>query len=244
MRVFRGFDALPAFSHAAVTTGSFDGVHRGHCRLLECVQAAARQRGGESVVLTLEPHPRIFFGDRDMRLLTTLDEKRELLEQAGVDNLVVMPFDLCFSRLTAREFIADYIVGRIGAEHLTVGYNHRFGHDRQGGPEFLGAISREFGLSVEEVACYDAEGDRVSSTMIRRAVGEGRMATATRLAGHPYIIIGMACGGQVESLPEYKLLPPDGEYQAQAEGRPCRARICKGKIMIDRDINGLVKLML
>ena len=244
MRVFRGFGSLPAFRHAAVTTGSFDGVHRGHRMLLERVRAAAASRGGESVVLTLEPHPRIFFGDGDMRLLTTLDEKTALLEDAGVDNLVVMPFDSDFSRLTAREFISDYIVGRIGAEHLTVGYNNRFGHDRQGGKAFLSAVNREFGLQVEEAECFDAEGDKVSSTMIRRAVSEGRMQTAARLAGHPYIIIGTARRGVVGGVPEYKLLPPDGEYDAKVGNTECRLHINNGKILINNDINGLTTIML
>ena len=244
MRVFRGFGSLPEFRYAAVTTGSFDGVHRGHRMLLERVQSAAKERGGESVVLTLEPHPRIFFGDRDMRLLTTLDEKIALLEDAGVDNLVVMPFGPDFSRLTAREFIADIIVGRIGAEHLTVGYNNRFGHDRQGGADFLESVRREFGIAVEEVACYDAEGDRVSSTMIRRAVGEGRMDTAARLAGHPYIIIGMSRDGVMENISEYKLLPPDGEYPAKVGGEDCRVRIKGSTVLIDNDIDGLITIML
>lgn len=244
MRVFRGFGSLPAFRHATVTTGSFDGVHRGHRMLLDSVCEAAAVRGGESVVLTLEPHPRIFFGDRDMRLLTTLDEKISLLEQAGVDNLVVMPFDAELSRMAAREFVAEYIVGRIGAEHLTVGYNHRFGHDRQGGAEFIAAVQRDFGLQVTEAGCFDAEGDRVSSTMIRRAVSEGRMQTAARLAGHLYIIIGTARGGEVAGLPEYKLLPPDGEYAAKAGETDCTIRISEGKILIDSDINGLITITL
>ena len=244
MRVFRGFGELPEFRHAAVTTGSFDGVHRGHRMLLESVCKAAAERGGESVVLTPEPHPRIFFGDGDMRLLTTLDEKIALLEDAGVDNLIVMPFDLNFSRLTAREFIEEYIVGRIGAEHITVGYNNRFGHDRQGGAEFLAAVSREFGLQVAEAECFDAEGDKVSSTMIRRAVSEGRMQTAARLAGHLYIIMGTVHGGIVNGVPEYKLLPPDGDYAASVGGKECRLYIENGKILIDSDINGLTTIML
>ena len=244
MRVFRGFDSLPAFRHAAVTTGSFDGVHRGHCKLLECVQREAQRRGGESIVLTPEPHPRIFFGDGGIKLLTTLAEKITLLEQAGVDNLVVMPFDAGFSRLTAREFIARHIVGEIGAEHLTVGYNNRFGHDRQGGAEFLAAVSREFGLQVEEAARYDAEGEQVSSTMIRRAVSEGQMQRAARLAGHPYIIIGMARGGVVEGVPEYKLLPPDGEYDARVGGEECKMRIAGGKLLLNTRIEGLVTITL
>lgn len=244
MRIFRGFDNLPRFRHAAVTVGSFDGVHRGHRILLNNVIEAAAVHGGESVVLTLEPHPRIFFGDGNMRLLTTPDEKISLLEQAGIDNLVVMPFDLSFSRLTAREFIAEYLVGRTHAEHLTVGYNHRFGHDRQGGAEFLSAISREYGLQVAEVGCFDAEGDKVSSTVIRQAVGEGRMQTAARLTGHPYIIIGDVCDGVVTGIPEYKLLPPDGEYAAHAGGKECRLRIDGGKMFIDNDINGLITITL
>ena len=244
MRVFRGFGSLPEFRHAAVTVGSFDGVHRGHRILLNKVREAAAERGGESVVMTLEPHPRLFFGDEDMHLLTTLEEKAALLEQAGADNLVVMPFDLSFSRLTAREFINECIVARIGAEHLTVGYNHRFGHDRCGGAEFLASVRQEFGLAVEEVACYDAEGDKVSSTVIRRAVSEGLMQTAARLAGHPYIIIGTACGGVVDTLSEHKLLPPDGEYDAKVGNTECRLHISNGKILTNNDINGLITIML
>ena len=244
MRVFRGFSGLPKFRHAAVTVGSFDGVHRGHRILLEHVYSAASERDGESVVLTLEPHPRIFFGDGEMRLLTTLDEKISLLERTGVDNLVVMPFDLNFSRMTAREFIAEYIVGRIGAEHLTVGYNHRFGHDRQGGSEFLTTVNREFGLQISEVACYDAEGDKVSSTTIRQAVCEGLMQTAARLAGHPYIIKGMATDGVVHNIAEYKLLPPDGEYTAIVGSNECKITISKRKILINNDINGLITIKL
>lgn len=244
MRVFRGFDSLPVLRHAAVTTGSFDGVHRGHCVLIESVRRAAAERGGESVVLTLEPHPRIFFGDSGMRLLTTLDEKIALLERAGADNLIVIPFDTNFSRLTAREFIAEYIVGRIGAEHLTVGYNHRFGHDRQGGAEFLAAVSREYGVAVERVGCCDADGDKVSSTEIRRAVGEGRMQMAARLSGHPYIIIGMACNGAMCDIGRHKLLPPDGEYAATVGGEACTATVCDGKIVLDKSINGLIEISL
>ncbi len=128
MRVFYGFDALPHFVRPTVTVGSYDGVHSGHLALLRTVAGRARAQGGESVVLTFEPHPRVTLGRADgLRLLTSLEEKIYLLGQQGIDNLIVIPFDKAFSALAPDTFIRDYLVGRIGAETLVVGFNHRFG---------------------------------------------------------------------------------------------------------------------
>ena len=116
MRVFHGFEALPHFTHPAVTVGSYDGVHSGHLKLLRTVTAAARGQGGESIVFTFEPHPRITLGKADgLRLLTTLDEKTALLEELGVDNVIVIPFDRAFSALSGEEFADDYLIGKVGA---------------------------------------------------------------------------------------------------------------------------------
>ena len=131
MRVFYGFDALPRFREPAVTVGSFDGVHLGHQALLARLCEEARATGGESIVLTFDPHPRITLGRTDgFRQLTTLDEKLALLERLGIDDVIVIPFDRAFSALSGREFIERYLKGRIGTRTLVVGYNHRFGHDR------------------------------------------------------------------------------------------------------------------
>ena len=126
MRVFYGFDALPRFREPAVTVGSFDGVHLGHQALLARLCEEARATGGESIVLTFDPHPRITLGRTDgFRQLTTLDEKLALLERLGIDDVIVIPFDRAFSALSGREFIERYLKGRIGTRTLVVGYNHR-----------------------------------------------------------------------------------------------------------------------
>ena len=167
MRVFYGFDALPHFVRPTVTVGSYDGVHSGHLALLRTVAGRARAQGGESVVLTFEPHPRVTLGRADgLRLLTSLEEKIYLLGQQGIDNLIVIPFDKAFSALAPDTFIRDYLVGRIGAETLVVGFNHRFGRDKQGSYDYLG--SHGFGLEVVEVGECDVDAEKVSSTVIRR----------------------------------------------------------------------------
>lgn len=175
MRVFYGFDALPHFVRPTVTVGSYDGVHSGHLALLRTVAGRARAQGGESVVLTFEPHPRVTLGRADgLRLLTSLEEKIYLLGQQGIDNLIVIPFDKAFSALAPDTFIRDYLVGRIGAETLVVGFNHRFGRDKQGSYDYLG--SHGFGLEVVEVGECDVDAEKVSSTVIRRLVAQGDMA--------------------------------------------------------------------
>ena len=182
MKVFHGFDHLPHFVRPAVTVGSFDGVHRGHRALIGRLVAEARAVGGESVVLTFEPHPRITLGRAEgLRLLTTLDEKIALLADLGVDNVIVIPFDRAFSALSGREFVERCLIGRVGAETLVAGYNHRFGHDGVAcdAPE---VASR---LRVVRVGPCTVDGMRVSSTAIRRLLDAGDRATAERLAGHP-----------------------------------------------------------
>lgn len=182
MRVFHGFDALPRFVRPAVTVGSYDGVHLGHRALIERLVAEARANGGESIVLTFEPHPRITLGRAGgLQLLTTLDEKIALLEGLGVDNVIVIPFDRTFSALSGEEFVDDYLIGRVGAEILVAGYNHRFGHDRIDS-DALAATER---LRVVKVEQCDVEGQHVSSTAIRRLLQQGKTAEAERLLGHP-----------------------------------------------------------
>ncbi len=181
MRVYRGFDALPSFRHPAVTVGSFDGVHRGHRALVERLVAEARQLGGESLVLTFEPHPRITLGRAEgLRLLTTLDEKAALLEALGVDALIVIPFDRTFSVLSGADFVERILLGKLGAETLVAGFNHRFGHDRC---DCEAAVAGR--MKIVRVAACEVDGQRVSSTLIRKLLAAGNRIEAERLAGHP-----------------------------------------------------------
>ena len=169
MRVFHGFDALPHFVRPAVTVGSYDGVHLGHRALIGRLIAEARANGGESIVLTFEPHPRITLGKAEgLRLLTTLDEKTALLEELGVDNVIVIPFDRAFSALSGEEFADDYLIGKVGAETLVAGYNHA-------------ASGR---LRVVKVGPCRVDGEHVSSTVIRRLLDEGKTAEAELLLGY------------------------------------------------------------
>lgn len=180
MRRFRGFDALPSFVRPAVTVGSFDGVHLGHQALVRTLVQKARACGGESIVVTFDPHPRIALGRAEgMRLLTTTDEKAVLLESMGVDNLVVIPFDSTFAGLSGAEFIERYLIGRLGAETLIAGYNHRFGHDRID----CASIPPECGLRIVRIGAQEVDGVRVSSTVIRRLLDAGRTEEAARMLG-------------------------------------------------------------
>lgn len=180
MRVFHGFDTLPQFVRPAVTVGSYDGVHLGHRALIGRLVAEARANGGESIVLTFEPHPRITLGRAEgLRLLTTLDEKLSLLAELGVDNVIVIPFDRTFSALSGEEFVNNYLIGRVGAETLVAGFNHRFGHDRID-CEALAAPGR---LKVVKVEPCSVGGMNVSSTKIRRLLEEGKTAEAELLLG-------------------------------------------------------------
>ena len=181
MRIFHGFDALPHFEHPAVTVGSYDGVHLGHQSLIDRLKQEARLNGGESVVLTFEPHPRIVLQRAEgLHLLTTLDEKAALLEAFGVDNLIVMPFSKEFSALSGGEFVQRFLIDKVGAETLVAGYNHRFGHDR------VDCMSLPaLGLKVVRVEACDVDGVRVSSTVIRNLLNENKLEEAEHLLGHP-----------------------------------------------------------
>ena len=217
MNVYRDLDNLPKFRNGVATMGSFDGVHEGHRELLRRVMELSREFGGESIVLTFDPHPRYVLGTGDrMQLLTTLDEKLWLLEQAGIDNVIVITFTEELSHLSPQEFIEQGIA-RLGLRGMVVGYNHRFGYKKEGDYDFL--ESRECGFEVFRVEQHQVSSSKVSSTIIRQALSRGMLDKAARLLGHPYVV---AC--ELQSTGEVvidrnKLLPPAGCYAARVNGQ-------------------------
>lgn len=228
MKVVWGFDNPPQLHCAVATVGSYDGVHCGHRLLLDEVVRRARECGGESVVLTFEPHPRITLGnDEGLRLLSTFEEKCKLLEQVGVDYVVVIPFDKAFSQLSHEEFIDNYIVGSLHIKQLVIGYNHHFGRNKEGDHSFL---VQQGALEVVEVAQYTDNGNKVSSTTIRKALCDGDMTLVRQMLGHPYIIIGMADEQGRVAVDRYKLLPTAGEYDCLVDGVRSRCRIGEGVV--------------
>lgn len=230
MLLHSGFDALPALRRPVVTVGSFDGVHRGHLALLSTVGECARRCGGERVVVTFEPHPRIVLGRAEgLRLLTTLDEKRLLLEQCGIDHLVVIPFDRAFSELSYADFVGHYLLGRLGMAELVVGYNHHLGHNQEGGYASLDALSRRAGFRVTRVAECNVLQEKVSSTVLRGIVARGDMARAARMLGHPYLLLARSEGDARLWVDDpFKLVPCAGRYAARAEGAPLTLTVGDG----------------
>ena len=217
MKVHYGFDSLPAFHAPVVTVGSYDGVHGGHRAILRRINELAAQNEGESIVVTFAPHPRIVLGKADgLRLLNTLEEKIALLEEVGIDHLIVAPFTEEFSRLSSQEYVRDYLVGRIGVRTLVVGYNHHFGHNKDGDFRFLQSLQEEYNFEVYEISRQQIDDEKVSSTVVRQLITMGDMAHAKRLLERPYILIANL---KERSTDSYKLLPPNGRYRVEIEGQ-------------------------
>lgn len=242
MKVVWGFDNPPLLRNAVATVGSYDGVHRGHRILLDEVVRRARECEGESVVLTFEPHPRITLGnDEGLRLLTSFEEKCALLEKVGIDYVVVIPFDKAFSRLSREEFTDDYLVGKLHIKQLIVGYNHHFGHNKEGDRSFL---ANHGVLEVVEVGQYLADGDKVSSTVVRHAIEQGDMALAARLLGHPYTVIGVADAEGRVATDGYKLLPCDGLYKAKINNEDFEVELRNGELWQKRYFSQKIEIAL
>ncbi len=226
MLIHRGLDDLQPLPSAVVTSGTFDGVHRGHQTILARLTEVARSSGGESVLITYWPHPRTVLSNdsMDLKLLTTLDEKIDLLEQAGVDHLVVIPFTRAFSELSSAEYIQQVLIDKIGTRKLVIGYDHRFGRDREGGFDYIQAHQYEYGFEVEEIPRQDIEAVGVSSSRIRAALEAGHIDIANRLLGRPYSLSGTVVKGRqlgrtigfptanLQVDDPVKLIPANGVY--------------------------------
>jgi riboflavin kinase / FMN adenylyltransferase len=212
---------------AIVTVGTFDGVHRGHWEVLQEICRRARATGGRSILVTFHPHPlRVVRPEHAPPLLTTLGEKREVLAESGLEYVIFLPFTRTLQRYPARRFVEEILLGRIGMKELVIGYDHGFGRDREGGVETLREIGREIGFAVDVVEAYHLEGEPVSSSRIRRLLGEGDAAGAARLLGRPYWLEGVVVRGErkgrelgfptanVEVGDPEKMLPMEGVYAA------------------------------
>jgi riboflavin kinase/FMN adenylyltransferase len=193
MRIYRGLDEIQKIKNAVVTQGTFDGVHKAHKIILNKVKQIASEKGGESVLMTFEPHPRMVLkpDNHDLKLLTTLDEKIELLRLEGVENLIVIPFTNELSQLHSHEFIKQILVDKIGTKTLVIGYYHCFGKNREGSFEHLKNYSQDYGFEVEEVSEQLVDEIAVSSTKIRKALIEGNINVATKYLGRSYSLSGV-----------------------------------------------------
>ncbi|WP_216680339.1 bifunctional riboflavin kinase/FAD synthetase [Hymenobacter siberiensis] len=203
MHVIRDPAYFPFLGNAVVTSGTFDGVHVGHQRILARLCEVAQASGGPSVVITYWPHPRLVLGPPpshpellDLQLLNTLDERIARLAARGVDYLLIVPFTREFAQWTSEEYIQNLLLKTVGTKQLVIGYDHRFGKNREGGFDYLSQNADRYGLTVEEIPREDVDAVGVSSTRIRQALREGDIATANRYLGYHYPLTGLVVHGQ------------------------------------------------
>ena len=229
MIIHRGLDDIQPLPNAVVTSGTFDGVHRGHQTILARLTEIARNSGGESVLITYWPHPRTVVSNdsQNLKLLTTLDEKTTLLAQAGVEHLVIIPFTRSFSELTSEQYIRQILIDKIRTKKLVIGYDHRFGRDREGGFEYIQAHQHEYGFDVEEIPRQDVEAVGVSSSKIRAALEAGTIHTANLFLGRYYNLTGTIVKGRqlgrtigfptanLQVDDPIKLIPANGVYAVE-----------------------------
>ena len=190
MKVFRNIIETRNIPHAVVTIGTFDGVHLGHQAIFNKMKALAQSVGGQTVVVTFEPHPRqvLNIDSSNLRFLTTPEEKLKKFEEFGIDNVVIINFTKEFSRTPSEVFIKDYIIDNIKPAYIVVGYDHHFGKNRMGDFGLLNDMKLKYGFKVERVAAQDVENIAISSTKIRNALAVGNIKSANRLLGYTYSI--------------------------------------------------------
>lgn len=230
MKVYHGIENFTSPAHAVVTTGTFDGVHIGHQKIIRRLIEVAKQVNGESIVFTFSPHPRkVLQPDSEIKMLCTQEEKIHLLEQAGVDHLIIFPFSKEFSRTSSLEFVRDLLVNKIGTQTLVIGYDHHFGRNREGSFDHLLEYGPTYGFNVEEIPALDVDHINVSSTKIRRALLEGDIYTAKTYLSYDYSLAGTVIEGKkigrelgfptanVDIQNHDKLIPLDGAYAVKVE---------------------------
>ncbi|GAB5401069.1 MAG: bifunctional riboflavin kinase/FAD synthetase [Aureisphaera sp.] len=208
-----------------VTIGTFDGVHLGHTAIIERLVKLAKQEGLDAVLLTFFPHPRMVLQkDTNLKLINTLNEKKELLESLGIDHMVVEPFTKEFSRLTALEYVRDILVNQLNAKHIIIGYDHRFGRNRTANIDNLKEYGETYGFQVEDITAQELNDVAISSTKIRNALSEGDITTANEYLGYAYPLSGLVANGRkigktlgyptanLKVDQDYKLIPKKGVY--------------------------------
>jgi riboflavin kinase/FMN adenylyltransferase len=221
---------MPPFRKAVITIGTFDGVHSGHSQIIAQLKETAAEAGGESVIITFHPHPRRVVGGQhhDLRLLNTLQERIELLDKNGVDHLVIVPFTEDFAKQTALEYVEDFLIKHFSPHTIIIGYDHHFGHNREGNYQLLEALKDKHGYHIREIPEKILNSATISSTRIRQALLNGSVCLANDFLGYPYFLEGVIIEGKklgrtigyptanIRLYDEEKLVPANGVYAVKA----------------------------
>ena len=228
MQVHKNINNLPSFKNAAITIGTFDGVHTGHLQIIHQLKKEAKQNNGESVIITFDPHPRMVLNplkdQPPIKLLNTLSEKIELLNKQEIDHLIIVPFTVKFSNQSAEEYIKDFLVSKFHPQTIITGYDHRFGKNRVGDYKLLEKYQEDYHYTVKEIPEHVLHHVIISSTKIRHALNEGDISTANEYLGYDYFFEGRVIDGnklgRTLGYPtanllinnENKLIPANGIY--------------------------------
>ncbi|MEN8786475.1 MAG: bifunctional riboflavin kinase/FAD synthetase [Flavobacteriales bacterium] len=231
MKIYRNITDFNPTKKVFLTVGTFDGIHFGHQKLIESLNKKAHAAGGESVMLTFAPHPRLvlFPENNSLKLINTLEEKIERLEKSGIDHLIIYPFTKEFSRISAIEYVRDFLVKELKVSTLIIGYDHQFGRNREGNFNYLKELSDLYQFEVEEISAQDINEINVSSTKIRNAILIGNIYLANEYLGYSFSLTGEVIEGKrightigfptanlyIEDA--QKIIPMNGAYAAWAK---------------------------
>ena len=230
LKVIKNYNNFTISKKSIVTIGTFDGVHLGHQKILEKLVATSKKENYNSVLLTFFPHPRMVLQkDASIKLIHTIEERIAMLEKTGLDYLIIHPFDAAFSRLTAHEFVRSVLVEHLDTAQLVIGYDHRFGKNREGNFEQLEEYGHMYDFKVNEISALDIDAISVSSTKIRKALSSGDVHKANTYLGNPFSLSGTIVTGDrigntigfptanLEIVENYKMIPKNGVYLVRSQ---------------------------
>lgn len=230
MNIFNSISSFTTKNKTIVTIGTFDGVHIGHKKVLQKLHNLAIEKDAESVLLTFFPHPRMVLQqDLDIKLLNTIEEKKELISEFEINHLIIHPFDLEFSRLTAEDFVKTILVDQLNICSIIIGYDHRFGRNRTATIDDLIEFGTKYNFDVQQITAKEIDEIAISSTKIRNALLEGDIETANTFLGYNYTLSGLVIEGKkigrtinfptanIKIDEEYKLIPQNGVYIVSVE---------------------------
>lgn len=230
MQVHHYANKMPHFRNAVITIGTFDGVHTGHLQILNQLKKQAEKAGGVSVIITFHPHPRKVVGGQqsEVRLLNSLEEKIALLDKSGIDHLVIIPFTEDFARQSAIDYVENFLIKQFNPYTIIIGYDHRFGRNREGNYQLLEALKDKYGYEIIEISEKVWNNVTISSTKIRQSLLNGNIGEANELLGYPYFLQGEVVEGKklgrtigyptanIRLNDEEKLVPSNGVYAVKA----------------------------
>ena len=230
MNIYKNLDNIK-INTPFVTVGTFDGVHLGHQYIFRQLIDEAKRHNGESVVITFWPHPRMVVNksDKNISMINTIEEKIELIEKQGIDHFIILPFTKEFSQLSSKEFIDQYLHQLIGIKGLIVGYDHKFGKDRQGNFDDLKVCADKYGFKIKKNDALSVNNENISSTKIRNSLLEGRIEKANQYLSRKFTLPGKVTNGRkvgrglgfptanIKPDSTYKLIPKDGVYAVKVE---------------------------